>query len=225
MGFGYGKSYRLGKSGVRLNVSKSGLGASMGVKGLRAGVGPRGARVTASIPGTGISYVAAGGTGRRGRTMFRAYDYPEVQSESLFGPLNEEFAQLVTTHPVTTREGRWAIIRGVTDLAWRLGQQQGRQVAVAGIPFGQPPVGDRQMLNAIEKSVRRAADTAPPTAEGVAWVASEQAGFAAQYGFIWGGFGGLSPLTLPVECKSFGVSPLALVVGLAVVVFLVVALI
>ncbi|SET16180.1 Protein of unknown function [Natronincola peptidivorans] len=56
MGLRFRKSVNLGK-GIRLNISKSGLGVSSGVKGLRMGVGPRGIRTTASIPGTGISYV------------------------------------------------------------------------------------------------------------------------------------------------------------------------
>lgn len=65
MGFRINKSYRLGKSGVRLNVSKSGLGMSAGVKGLRVGTGPRGSRLTASIPGTGISYQTGLGSKKR----------------------------------------------------------------------------------------------------------------------------------------------------------------
>lgn len=56
MGLRMRKSFKLGKSGVRLNVSKSGVGVSGGVKGLRVGTGPRGTRLTASIPGTGMSY-------------------------------------------------------------------------------------------------------------------------------------------------------------------------
>jgi hypothetical protein len=51
------KSINLG-GGARLNLSKSGIGASVGGKGFRvtkkAGGGTR---TTASIPGTGISYV------------------------------------------------------------------------------------------------------------------------------------------------------------------------
>ena len=56
MGFRFRKSVNLGP--FRLNFSKSGVGASVGVKGFRvtkkAGGGTR---TTASIPGTGISYV------------------------------------------------------------------------------------------------------------------------------------------------------------------------
>lgn len=57
MGMRFRKSINLG-GGARLNISKSGIGASAGAKGFRvtkkAGGGTR---TTASIPGTGISYV------------------------------------------------------------------------------------------------------------------------------------------------------------------------
>lgn len=56
MGFRYRKSINLG-GGTRLNISKSGFGLSTGIKGFRVGVGPKGVRTTASIPGTGISYI------------------------------------------------------------------------------------------------------------------------------------------------------------------------
>ncbi|MCC5909971.1 MAG: DUF4236 domain-containing protein [Clostridiaceae bacterium] len=56
MGLRFRKSFKLGK-GFRVNLSKSGVGISGGTKGFRVGVGPRGTRTTASIPGTGISYV------------------------------------------------------------------------------------------------------------------------------------------------------------------------
>lgn len=56
MGFRFRKSINLG-GGVRLNVGKKGVGVSAGVKGLRVSHGADGkTRVTASIPGTGISY-------------------------------------------------------------------------------------------------------------------------------------------------------------------------
>ncbi len=56
MGLRYRKSKKLGP--VRLTLSKSGLGASIGVKGFRVTKTATGrVRTTASIPGTGISYV------------------------------------------------------------------------------------------------------------------------------------------------------------------------
>lgn len=68
MGFRFGKSIRIGKH-VRLNISKSGVGVSAGVKGMRIGTGPRGTQVTASIPGTGLSYSQQVGTGPRAATQ------------------------------------------------------------------------------------------------------------------------------------------------------------
>lgn len=57
MGFRYRKSINLG-GGFRINLSKSGIGYSWGVKGNRVTKTAKGTtRTTASIPGTGISYV------------------------------------------------------------------------------------------------------------------------------------------------------------------------
>jgi len=57
MGFRYRKSINLG-GGFRINLSKSGIGYSWGVKGYRITKTAKGTtRRTASIPGTGISYV------------------------------------------------------------------------------------------------------------------------------------------------------------------------
>lgn len=57
MGFRFRKSINLG-GGFRITLSKSGIGYSWGVKGYRITKTARGAiRRTASIPGTGISYV------------------------------------------------------------------------------------------------------------------------------------------------------------------------
>ena len=57
MGFRFRKSISVGKFG-RINISKSGIGYSVGTKGLRFTKTATGKnRTTASIPGTGISYV------------------------------------------------------------------------------------------------------------------------------------------------------------------------
>lgn len=56
MGFCFRKSVKIGP--FRLNASKSGIGVSAGVKGFRVTKTATGrTRTTASIPGTGISYV------------------------------------------------------------------------------------------------------------------------------------------------------------------------
>lgn len=64
MAFRFRKSFKIG--GVRINLGKSGVSASVGVKGLGVGVGPRGPRMSASLPGTGLSYSARVG-GRTAR--------------------------------------------------------------------------------------------------------------------------------------------------------------
>lgn len=69
MGWRVRKSVNLGR-GVRLNLSRSGIGVSAGVKGLRFSTGPRGSRITASIPGTGISYQSRLG-GKKSRRRAR----------------------------------------------------------------------------------------------------------------------------------------------------------
>ncbi|MEE0742203.1 MAG: DUF4236 domain-containing protein [Emergencia sp.] len=57
MGFRFRKSIRVGKN-MRINLSKSGIGYSIGTKGYRVTKTAKGnIRKTASIPGTGISYV------------------------------------------------------------------------------------------------------------------------------------------------------------------------
>lgn len=64
MGLRFRKSIKLG--GLRINFSKSGIGYSYGVKGLRYTKTANGKdRITASIPGTGISYVEEGARKKR----------------------------------------------------------------------------------------------------------------------------------------------------------------
>jgi len=64
MGVRFRKSIKAGP--VRVNLSKSGVGYSVGGKGFRvAKKANGGVRTTASIPGTGISYVSDSGGGRK----------------------------------------------------------------------------------------------------------------------------------------------------------------
>lgn len=66
MGFRFRKSINLG-GGFKVNLSKSGIGYSWGTKGYRVTKTSRGTtRRTASIPGTGISYVSESGKRKRG---------------------------------------------------------------------------------------------------------------------------------------------------------------
>lgn len=67
--------------GMRLNLSKSGLGASFGPRGLKYSVGPRGTRKTASIIGTGLSFIDQSGNSRKEHqqsqpTAARSYSPP-----------------------------------------------------------------------------------------------------------------------------------------------------
>lgn len=65
MGYRFRKTKNIGP--LRLTLSKKGLGASVGVKGFRIGKTASGrTRATASIPGTGISYVQENGGGAGG---------------------------------------------------------------------------------------------------------------------------------------------------------------
>lgn len=65
MGFRMRKSINLG-GGVRVNLSKKGVGYSVGTKGYRVTKKAGGGiRTTASLPGTGISYVKETGSGKR----------------------------------------------------------------------------------------------------------------------------------------------------------------
>ena len=65
MGFRFKKSVRLGK-GVRLNLGRKSVGVSLGGRHGGVSINSRsGARVRASIPGTGISYSAKLGGGKK----------------------------------------------------------------------------------------------------------------------------------------------------------------
>jgi len=69
MGLRYRKSINLG-GGFRVNLSKSGVGYSWGVKGYRVTRSANGrTRTTASIPGTGISWVEEGSGKRQQRQL------------------------------------------------------------------------------------------------------------------------------------------------------------
>lgn len=80
MGFRYRKSINLG-GGFRINLSKSGIGYSWGVKGYRVTKTAKGTtRRTASIPGTGISYVHETGKNNRGGSGSNPANQQPVQS-------------------------------------------------------------------------------------------------------------------------------------------------
>ena len=70
MGMRFRKSVKLG-GGTKLNLSKSGVGISTGVKGFRVSKNTSGrSRVTASLPGTGLSYTKEyGSSGSSGNSQ------------------------------------------------------------------------------------------------------------------------------------------------------------
>lgn len=71
MGFRFRKSIKMGP--LRFTLSKSGVSASLGVKGYRVTKTATGrTRTTASIPGTGISYVKESG-GKRNKQAETAF--------------------------------------------------------------------------------------------------------------------------------------------------------
>lgn len=77
MGFRFRKSFGAGP--FRVNLSKSGIGYSVGTKGIRytkkAGGGTR---TTASIPGTGVSYVQeSGSSGKRSASNQQNFHYQD----------------------------------------------------------------------------------------------------------------------------------------------------
>lgn len=100
MGFRYRKRINLG-AGVRLNISNKGIGVSAGVKGLRVSKGTDGkTRMTASLPGTGLSYQQTlnGGT-RKGviRKQFEQQYFNYAEAEQELGHL-EAFEQAPYIH-------------------------------------------------------------------------------------------------------------------------------
>lgn len=81
MGFGFRKSFKIAP-GVRVNVGKNSVGISAGVKGLRYSVNSRtGSRMTASIPGTGLSYTTSGGRSRKTSAYQRQAEINRRQRE------------------------------------------------------------------------------------------------------------------------------------------------
>jgi tetratricopeptide (TPR) repeat protein len=109
MGLRFGKSIRLGKH-VRLNISRSGIGFSVGVRGFRISTGPRGTRATASLPGTGLSYVKQLSSPKRSTGASAAprqeAEVPEQTSPGLLAPRHEKaFYSALTALEADDREG------------------------------------------------------------------------------------------------------------------------
>jgi hypothetical protein len=98
MGFRYRKSINLG-GGFRVNLSKSGIGYSFGRKGFRVSKTARGTtRRTASIPGTGVSYVKE--TGKKSRNA-QNRGAASPQSEPVMEDSNSYDTQSITNNAAT----------------------------------------------------------------------------------------------------------------------------
>lgn len=102
MGFRYRKSIRLGRS-FRINISKSGIGYSLGVKGYRVTKTSRGTtRRTASIPGTGISYVSEKGKKKpkaqqQAAAQDNLYDAQKIQNENIADLIPEGMEEILAS--------------------------------------------------------------------------------------------------------------------------------
>lgn len=84
MGFRYRKSINLG-GGFRVNLSKSGVSYSWGTKGYRVTKkASGGTRTTASIPGTGLSYVSE--TGKHNGQTTRPHSQPVTYDNNHYAP-------------------------------------------------------------------------------------------------------------------------------------------
>ena len=107
MGLRFRKSIKAGP--LRINLSKSGIGYSVGSKGFRyTKKATGGTRRTASIPGTGISYVTESGNKKRGSNMPQLNNMPSKPQKSAevftetFRPVNispEEVKKLAHLNP------------------------------------------------------------------------------------------------------------------------------
>lgn len=87
MGMRFRKSIKLG-GGTKLNLSKSGVGISTGVKGFRVSKSTSGrSRVTASLPGTGLSYTKEyGSSGSFGNSQTPTTHYSHSYSSGGSAP-------------------------------------------------------------------------------------------------------------------------------------------
>ena len=86
MGFRYRKSINLG-GGFRINLSKSGVGYSWGTKGYRVTKkASGGTRTTASIPGTGLSYVSETGKSKKQTSTQKAINQPVTYDSNHYAP-------------------------------------------------------------------------------------------------------------------------------------------
>lgn len=104
MGFRFRKSFKAGP--IRVNLSKSGIGYSIGVKGARITKMANGrTRTTASIPGTGISYVSeskGNSSSNKSSTQTCSNIKEANQNNNFFVYVEDERAELISKRAKTT---------------------------------------------------------------------------------------------------------------------------
>ena len=108
MGLRFRKSFKLGP--IRINLSKSGIGYSYGVKGFRVTHKANGGvRTTASIPGTGISYVSET-SAKKSTQKLKATQHQRMERDSMAPQSTKKAGRVETIYltddskPVVTPE-------------------------------------------------------------------------------------------------------------------------
>ncbi len=125
MGFRFRKSINLG-GGFRINISKSGIGYSFGGKGYRyTKKANGGTRITASLPGTGLSYVHESGNQKyndagsssAGRTPSQTpeitentYDTREIKNASVKGMVSDGLEELLAAANQSLKYYTWCSV-------------------------------------------------------------------------------------------------------------------
>lgn len=123
MGWRYRKSINIG-AGFRINISKSGIGYSWGVPGYRVTKTANGkTRHTASIPGTGISYIQESGTRNKPQSSGQSAatdiqnistdDVEQITSASLTD-ISTAIERAITCNII----GNWLVVIGILGIGY-----------------------------------------------------------------------------------------------------------
>lgn len=130
MGFRYRKSINLG-GGFRINLSKSGVGYSWGVKGFRVTKKSTGGiRKTASIPGTGLSWVSeSSGKKRKSKrsaqshanevrqgVSVQTYDTENIENANATNMVSDGLEELLALAKKVLRTYTWIMVGFVVSL-------------------------------------------------------------------------------------------------------------
>ena len=120
MGFRYRRSLNLG-GGFRINISKSGIGYSWGVKGYRITKTSRGTvRRTASLPGTGISFVEETGKNKQNHQQNNtpAIDNNHYDTQDIVNTVTNEFVSEGLEDILKSAHGALILNKLSTILFW-----------------------------------------------------------------------------------------------------------